>query len=96
MPVVGGGGEEKMTDAPGANMWGQWAISASGLFFVAEEDRVLRRMDLATRALRDVIGLTKMPVTFDSGMTVSAGEEWLVWSRLDQARSDVFVVEGFR
>ena len=41
-------------------------------------------------------GLTKMPVTFDSGMTVSAGEEWLVWSRLDQAWSDVFVVAGFR
>ena len=95
MPV-GGGGEEKMTEEPGANMWGQWAISASGVFFVAEEDRVLWRMDLATRALRDVIGLTKMPVTFDSGMTVSAGEEWLVWSRLDQAWSDVFVVEGFR
>lgn len=105
MPVGGGGPEkvtekkvteEKVTEAPGPNMWGQWAISASGLFFVSEQDRVLRRMDLATRALRDVIGLTKMPVTFDSGMTVSAGEEWLVWSRLDQARSDVFVVEGFR
>jgi len=97
---VAGGAEELMTDELEGRLWGQWAVSAKGLFYavfdVARGRRAIRRLDLETRAVTDVAELKKLPVQYDSGMSVAADESWLAWSQLDTAGSIVYVVDGFR
>ncbi|MBK7930731.1 MAG: PD40 domain-containing protein [Bryobacterales bacterium] len=97
---VAGGAEELMTDELTGRLWGQWALSGKGLFYavfdMARGRRAIRRLDLATRAVTDVMELKKLPVQYDSGMSVAADESWLAWSQLDTAGSIVYVVDGFR
>ena len=99
MPVVGGA-EEKLTGELSPNFWGQWAVSSRALYYAvyppAGTGSAIRRLDLATRKVRDVVPLRKMPVQFDSGMSVAMDESWIVWSQLDAAGSDIYVVDGFR
>ncbi|HLN01347.1 MAG TPA: hypothetical protein VK335_18810 [Bryobacteraceae bacterium] len=99
MPV-GGGAEEKLTSELSPNLWGQWAVSSSALYYAvyppAGTGSAIRRLDLTTHKVRDVVPLRKMPVQFDSGMSVSPDESWIVWSQLDAAGSDIYVVGGFR
>ena len=89
-----------MTGELATNFWGQWAVSARGLYFAtfapAGASRAIRRLDLATRVVTDVVPLAKMPVQYDSGMSVAADDSWIVWAQLDQAGSDVYVVDRFR
>ncbi|MBN8733265.1 MAG: PD40 domain-containing protein, partial [Acidobacteria bacterium] len=97
---VGGGAEERLTDELAGRLWGQWALSAKGLFYavfdVAGGRRAIRRLDLATRTVTDVVALAKLPVQYDSGMSVAADESWIAWAQLDTAGSSVYVVDGFR
>lgn len=88
--------EEKLAPLP-PNLWGQWALSRTGLFYAAwPQDRVIRRLDLATGATRDVLPLRKLPVQFDSGMSVAPDEAWICWSQLDASGSDIYVIDNFQ
>jgi hypothetical protein len=92
-------GKEERMAALGTNLWGQWALGAKGLYFAvfgAAGERAIRRLDLATGKTRDVVELSRMPVQFDSGMSVAADESWICWSQLDAAGSDIFVIDSFR
>ncbi len=95
-----GGTEEKLTGELALNFWGQWAVSTRGLFFAvfppSGTRSAIRRLTLQTREVMDVVALFRMPVQFDSGMSVAADESWLSWAQLDQASSGVYVVNGFR
>jgi Tol biopolymer transport system component len=92
-------GKEERMAALGTNLWGQWALGAKGLYYAvfgAAGERAIRRLDLATGKTRDVVALSRMPVQFDSGMSVAADESWICWSQLDAAGSDIFVIDSFR
>jgi hypothetical protein len=95
---AGGGAEDRLTEELTPNFWGQWAVSARGIYYAVfgPGGRAIRRLDLETRRVTDILPLQKLPVQFDSGMSVTADEKWIVWSQLDAAGSDVYVVNGFR
>ena len=98
LPLHGTATEEQMAPLP-PNLWGQWALGAKGLYYAvfgAPGERVIRRRDLATGAIRDVVKLDRLPVQFDSGMSIAPDETWLCWSQLDAAGSDIYLVENFR
>ncbi len=82
------------------NFWGQWALGKTGLYYVdfsqQSGPRVIRRLDLITGKTTDIVPLRSLPVQYDSGMSVAPDESWLVWSQLDQAGSDIYVIDGFR
>ena len=94
-----GGVETLVTSELTPNFWGQFALSGRALYyavFSAQKARAIRRLDLATGELRDAVPLTRMPVQWDSGMTVSRDESFIAWSQLDLGASDIYVVDGFR
>lgn len=98
MPVRGGK-EEVLVGELSRKLWGQWAVSEKGLFysvFPLAGRKVIRRLDLASGNLTDVAGLMRPPVQFDGGMSVSTDEKRLVWSQLDHAGSDVYVLGSFQ
>lgn len=82
------------------SLWGQWALGPRGLYFAefsqSPGPRAIRRLDLATGRLSTVLPLAALPVQYDSGMSVAPDESWLCWAQLDQAGSDIYLVEGFR
>ncbi len=95
-----GGAEQKLTAELSPNFWGQWAVAQNAVFFAvfppAGTRRAISRLDLATGKVTDIFTLAKMPVQFESAMWVAADESSIYWSQLDQAGSDVFLVERFR
>ena len=98
LPLQGTATEEQMAPLP-TNLWGQWALGPKGLYYAvfgAPGERAIRRRDLATGAIRDVVKLDRLPVQFDSGMSIAPDESWLCWSQLDAAGSDIYLVENFR
>ena len=94
-----GGPEKPVTADLATNLWGQWALSENGLFyamFPPTGQRAILRQDLATGKTTVSRLLTRLPVQYDSGMGVTRDERLLVWSQLDQAGSDIYVVDNFR
>ncbi len=91
------GGEEEMVAPLPVNFWGQWAVGRRGLFYVAVTgggEKQIVRLDLKTGQRKVIFECGRLPVQFDSSMSVSEDESYLVWSQLDASSSDVFVLEG--
>jgi len=98
MPVAGGAAEMLVGELP-SRFWGQWAVSATGLYyaiFPGSGTQSIRRLDLASRRISDVVTLNHLPSTFERGMSVTQDERQLVWSQLDYSGIDIYVVDGFR
>ena len=94
-----GGPETLVTPDLSTNLWGQWALSRTGLFYAVfppSGQRAILRHDLATGKTTVSRLLNRLPVQYDSGMGVTADESLLVWSQLDQAGSDIYVIDNFR
>ena len=94
-----GGAETIVTAELTPDFWGQFSLSERGLFFMAAssaERHAIRRLDLATGTIRDAVPLTRLPVGWDSGMSVSRDESLLTWSQLDLGASDIYVLDGIR
>lgn len=91
-----GGAETLVTSDLAPNYWGQFALAERALYFVtfSASERAIRRLDLATGEVRDARSLTRMPVQWDSGMSVSRDETSVLWSQLDAGASDIYVVDG--
>jgi hypothetical protein len=98
VPVQGGDAELLVAELS-RKLWGHWAVSSKALFyavFPAAGDKVIRRLDLGTRALTEVTTFRRPPIQFDGGLTVSADEKLLVWSQLDHSGSDVYLLGSYQ
>lgn len=66
-----------MAEWPAAGMWGQWAITQQGVYFLKSEgsdpglNPSIQFLDLATGQRRQLGIMTKRPVFADGGMAVS-------------------------
>ncbi len=97
VPVTGGQ-EMDWIPAPTANLWGQWALTRQGVIFARYDDPAHRgyfRLDGSGGPARPVLPLTRLPVQWDSGLAISADEQWIAWSQLDHAGSDIYILDGF-
>lgn len=97
--AVGKAQEQFVTMDLKGEWWGHWAIGKTGLYFTIFETagrKAIDRIDLKTGSRREALRLTRQPVRFDKGLSLSADEQWLSWAQLDRGGSDVYVVKGVR
>ena len=104
MPV-GGGEEETLVARPHVGFFGHWAMAGRRIYFIHQPDGSmydgLRRSelwlyDLATRRSRKVADLPAGIHHTTPSLAVSPDGKWLVFSKLDSATSDLYVVEPAR
>ncbi|RPI18132.1 MAG: hypothetical protein EHM61_28945 [Acidobacteria bacterium] len=96
------GGDEKLVAnvvAPGH--WGYWALSPKGIYFVnldSPHNHTIDFFDFATKKTKTIASLTEQFDTeaVDSALAVSRDGRWILYTQLDQAESDIMVVENFR
>jgi Tol biopolymer transport system component len=70
-----------------------WAVVPRGIFFLPSDEWSLEYFDFAADKVSRVMEISSEPVM---GISVSPDQHWIVYSRLQQADSDVMVVEPWR
>ncbi len=97
-----GGEETQVAEWPAAGMWGQWAITGQGVYFLKPEgsdiglNPSIQFLDLATGQRRKLGIMTKRPVFADGGMAVSPDGQRLLYTQIDTLGSDIYLLDGFR
>jgi Tol biopolymer transport system component/DNA-binding winged helix-turn-helix (wHTH) protein len=70
-----------------------WTLSRAGIYFVAADaPRSLRYFDFATRQVRPIFEVDK---DFESGLSISADDRWIMYSLVGDENSDVMLVDHF-
>ena len=90
------GSPEKVVDALRPEMWGNWALSTHGIYwmdFTGEGNPVVIRFQPFGGKTRDVYTLPRPPVRWDAGLTVSPDEHWVLFSQIDLAGSNIALLE---
>ena len=97
---VAGGEETLVLDSHGVGQWRYWAVTRQGIWFATAEQPnkpLLEFFSFATRKVTPVATLEKRIGFFGfSGLDVSPDGRWLIWQQLDQAGSDIMLLENFR
>ena len=94
------GGGESMVDAiPALRSDGyDWWPVESGIYFYPDTSAKteLDFLDLRTSRIRRIYTFDKPPAHWLGGLSVSPDGKWLLYSRIDEAASDLMLVENFR
>ena len=94
------GGGESMVDAiPTLRSDGyDWWPVESGIYFYQNTGikTELDFLDLRTSRIRRIYTFDKPPAPWHGGLSVSPDGKWLLYSRIDEAASDLMLVENFR
>ncbi len=100
MPV-NGGEETLIADVVAPGRWGYWALAPEGIYFVdldLPRNHTIDFFDFSTRKTRTIASLTEQFNTeaADSTLAVSPDGRWILYAQLDEAESDIMLVENFR
>ena len=94
------GAGESMVDAmPALRSDGfEWWPFESGIYFYPDTGAKteLDFLDLRTSRIRRIYTFDKPPAGWLGGLSVSPDGKWLLYSRIDEAASDLMLVENFR
>ena len=72
----------------------QWILSAGGIYFIpAEAPRSLRYFDIASKQIRPIFEVDN---DFSSGLSVSPGGRWNLYSQVGDVNSGIMLVDHFR
>jgi eukaryotic-like serine/threonine-protein kinase len=98
VPVAGG---EESIEVPQlrAGHWGNWALTDDAILFtlpLQPDGASVELHNLATRTLRRLAIINKDLPFSDSGFAASHDGNVIVYSQVDQAGSDILLLEGFR
>lgn len=90
--------EERVADVPVLPMWRNWALDATGMYFIEPEGTVglLRHLEFRTGAMRTVRALTAWPLNGDGGLTLSPDGRTILYGQADRIGSDLGLLENFR
>jgi hypothetical protein len=95
-----GAAETLVLDAVAADMWGNWAAVANGIYYIDHPKppirSTIRFFEFSTRTTRVLAELSSIPAVADSGLAVSPDESRILYSQVDRYGSDIFLVSGFR
>jgi hypothetical protein len=90
-----GGGQETMV--LGSVGFLQYAITERGIYFIAREgdpgNRAIQFFDFAART---AVPVAMLHNTIDQGLAVSSDRKFLLYTQVDEAGSDLMLVENFR
>ena len=100
MPV-NGGDETLVADVIKPGRWGYWALAAEGIYFVnldSPRNHTIDFFNFSTKKTKTIASLTEQFNTeaADSALAVSPDGRWILYAQLDQAESDIMLVENFR
>ncbi len=92
--------EESVLPALHPGMWGNWALSPDGIYFIDPPAKdqgskgSLRRLgaDGTIRAISEI----SHPVLWDGGLAVSPDGKTILCAQMDRNDSDLYLVSGFR
>jgi Tol biopolymer transport system component len=87
---VDGGDEVQVT--PGIDLWGNFAVVDSGIFFVPKEKGAIQFFDFATRQVKTIAKVDK-PITF--GLTATADGRTVLYTQTDREIDELILVEDF-
>jgi Tol biopolymer transport system component len=95
-------GEEAMIPALKQDVWGNWAVASTGIYFTRRtgterpEHWQIAFLDFATGQTRVVRELPRQPVVYDNGLALSPDEKTLYFTLLDFSASDIYLLDGVR
>jgi eukaryotic-like serine/threonine-protein kinase len=95
---VEGGEESLVLDQPGAGSWGQWALVDDGIYYINPKSKrgsAVEFFSFETHELRRIVGLEGVN-EFVSGLAVSPGRRWILYTQDGPISSDIMLVENFR
>jgi Tol biopolymer transport system component len=89
------GGVEEPVIPLQASLWGGWALSASGLFYLdlEKDPRVMFRGHDGPTTAREVARIRNVPVHWDGSLDARRDGAEIVFAQLDRAISDLFLME---
>jgi Tol biopolymer transport system component/DNA-binding winged helix-turn-helix (wHTH) protein len=94
-----GGGESTVDAMPALRSDGyDWWPSESGIYFYLDTGAKteLDFLDIRSSRIRRIYTFDKPPAPWLGGLSVSPDGKWLLYSRIDEAASDMMLVENFR
>lgn len=88
------GAESVLQEMPHVKGITMWALAPGGIYFVpADAPRSLRYFDLATKKVRQIFEIEK---DFSYGLSVSPDGRWILYSQVDERKSELMLVDHFR
>ncbi len=91
MPL-NGGTERRVRDLPPA-LWGSWALSDSGLYWIDPKLNRIFFQGPGRPNPKTVLGLTTAAIQWDGALDVTRDDRTLVFAQLDRAIADLFQIE---
>jgi Tol biopolymer transport system component len=101
IPLTGGSEELVIPNMDNA-MWGSWALTPGGIYFIdydpvtASGPGQIEFYDFATRARSPVAKTGRMPVMWDLSLAAAPNGSDLLYSQLDRGGTEVFLIDHFR
>jgi Tol biopolymer transport system component len=93
----GTGAEETVLAGLQAGMWGNWALTSSGLFYLdGRPDGSAELKRVAADGKTTVLTRVAHPVRWDGGLGVSPDGLTVVYASLDRSDSDLYWADGIR
>jgi Tol biopolymer transport system component/DNA-binding winged helix-turn-helix (wHTH) protein len=93
---VGGEGESWLLNVMEPSDWGNWAVTAHGIYFV-RRDAATPQLGYYSFASGRIFRVTALPdIPRHPSLTVAPGGEWFLYTRVDRSESDILLVEGDR
>jgi Tol biopolymer transport system component len=72
----------------------QWTVVPGGIYFVsADAPKSVRYFDFATKQVRQIFDAEK---EFSDGLSVSPDGRWILYTQVDEANTDIMLVDHFR
>jgi hypothetical protein len=91
------GDEKKLMDDLQVGLWGQWTVSASGIYFVSRgrDGRYeIKLFRLPEGRIEHVFTLAKPPAFWTEGLGISRDDRTILYTQSD-SRSNIKIVENF-
>lgn len=95
--ALGGEVQEPVIPSLRAGMWGNWALAASGLYFIDEIEpghSALQR--LGTQGSASTLSSIAHPIRWDAALTATPDGRTILYASFDRSDADLYVVNGFR
>jgi Tol biopolymer transport system component len=87
------GAESKVDGMPRIREAELWTLSRAGIYFVPDDaPRSVRYFDFASKQVRPIFEVDK---DFDSGLSVSPDDRWIIYSQVGDVNSDIMLVDHF-
>lgn len=93
---VEGGDETLVLEQLDAGLWGCWGLTREGICYYNSNTRAIDFFSFATRQVTGVAKPERDPLMNNPVMAVSPDGRWMLYAQVDEADSDIMLVEDFR